>query len=258
MTRPSAAVLAERRPSGGLVLTLSNPGELNAVTGEMRRALIARLEEAAADDAVRAVMLRGEGERAFCAGGSMADMAAIRDREDCLRMGREGADTLNAISEFPKPMIAAVSGWCVGDGFELALCCDLIYAAESAVFCMPEIDLGLIMGWGGARLLAERIGLNPAKELMLLGKRLTAAEAGAYGLAAEVLPAGELFSRAEQVLDILAAKPPRAAQGAKALLSRRALESPYAESQKAGIEAVAELMMTEHFCRTVESFSKKR
>ena len=157
-----------------VVLSLSNPEERNALTSKMRRELMSALAAAGADPDVRAVMLRGEGKQSFCAGGSMSDMASLRTRDDCLAMCREGAALLNAIGDFSKPIIAAVSGWCVGDGFELAICCDLIYAAENAVFCMPEVDLGLTMGWGGGVRLARRANLIRTKELLMLGTRLSA------------------------------------------------------------------------------------
>ena len=188
-------ILIEKRGSEGrstLVLTLSNPTERNALTSNMRRELMAALSSAEEDPEIRAVMLRGEGEKAFCTGGSMSDMAELRTRDDCEAMGREGAALLNAIGDFPKPIIAAVSGWCVGDGFELALCCDLIYAAENAVFCMPEVDLGLTMGWGGAVRLAKRANLIRTKELLMLGSRLSAAEALEQGIINRVFPSEEL------------------------------------------------------------------
>ena len=124
-------VVIEKRGAGTkktIVLTLSNPEERNALTSKMREELLAALAAAGADPDVRAVMLRGEGEKAFCTGGSIADMAKLRTRDDCVATGRESAALLNALTDFPKPIVAAVSGWCVGHGFEITLCCDLIYA----------------------------------------------------------------------------------------------------------------------------------
>ena len=193
-------VLIEKRGEASrrtVVLSLSNPKERNALTSKMRRELMAALAAAGADPDVRAVMLRGEGEKAFCAGGSMADMAALRTREDCDAMCREGAALLNALGDFPKPIVAAVGGWCVGDGFELALCCDLIYAAEDAVFCMPEVDLGLTMGWGGAVRLAKRTNLVRTKEILMLGTRISAAEAQEQGIINRVFPTEELLDKVE-------------------------------------------------------------
>lgn len=254
-------VLIEKRGEEGrqtLVLSLSNPKERNALTSKMRRELMAALAAAEADPSVRAVMLRGEGDRAFCAGGSMSDMAALRTRDDCEAMGREGATLLNALGDFSKPIIAAVSGWCVGDGFELALCCDLIYAAENAVFCMPEVDLGLTMGWGGAVRLAKRINLIRTKEFLMLGTKLSAAEALEQGIINRVFPTEEIYSRAEEILDRIAAKPPQALRGIKSMLSMPMLDRSYAETQEFGVPLVADLMMQEDFRRAVERFMGKK
>ena len=257
----SDSVVIEKRGTGAkrtIVLSLSNPEERNALTSKMRRELMAALSVAEADPEVRAVMLRGEGSRAFCAGGSMSDMAGLRTRDDCDAMCREGAALLNALGDFTKPIIAAVSGWCVGDGFELALCCDLIYAAEDSVFCMPEVDLGLTMGWGGAIRLARRINLVRTKELLMLGTRLSAEEAREQGIINRVFPAEELFPRAEEILDRLAEKPPQALRGIKSLLSMPMLDRTYAETQEFGVPLVADLMMQEDFRRAVASFLKKK
>lgn len=251
------SILTEIRGGGDrktVVLTLSNPKENNALTSRMRRDLQAALAAAAADSAVRAVLLRGEGGRAFCSGGSMSDMAELRSWDDCAAMSREGTALLNALGDFPKPLLAAVSGWCVGDGFELALCCDLIYAAENAVFCMPEVDLGLTMGWGGAVRLARRINLVRTKELLMLGTRIPAGEALAMGIINRVFPAEELLPRTEEILDRLAEKPPQALAGIKALLSPEMLGRTYAASQEFGIPLVADLMMHDDFRRAVEKF----
>lgn len=257
----SDTVLIEKRGGGDrrtVVLSLSNPEERNALTSNMRWELMAALAEAEADPEVKAVMLRGEGEKAFCTGGSMSDMAGLQTRDDCDAMCREGAALLNALGDFSKPIIAAVSGWCVGDGFELALCCDLIYAAENAVFCMPEVDLGLTMGWGGAVRLARRANLIRTKELLMLGTRLSASEAREQGIINRVFPTEEFYARAEEILDRLAEKPPQALRGIKSLLSMEMLDCTYAQTQEFGVPLVAELMMHEDFHRAVASFMEKK
>ena len=257
----SDTVVIEKRGADSrktVVLSLSNPEERNAVTSKMRRELMEALAASERDPDVRAVMLRGAGEQAFCAGGSMSDMAALRSRDDCEAMCREGAALLNALGDFSKPIIAAVSGWCVGDGFELALCCDLIYAAENAVFCMPEVDLGLTMGWGGAVRLARRTNLIRTKEILMLGTRMSAAETMELGIINRVFPTAELFSRAEAILDRLAQKPPLALKGIKSLLSMSMLDRTYAETQEFGVPLVADLMMQEDFRRAVAAFLDKK
>lgn len=258
----SDTIMIEKRGSGDrrtVVLSLSNPEEKNAITSKMRRELKDALSDAEADPSVRAVMLRGEGERAFCTGGSMTDMVKLCTRSDCEAMGWEGVELLNALGDFPKPIIAAVSGWCVGDGFELALCCDLIYAAESAVFCMPEVDLGLTMGWGGALRLAKRTNLIRTKELLMLGTRLSAAKALEQGIINRVFPTMEdLYRNAEEILDLLAEKPPQALRALKSMLSVPMLDRTYAATQQFGVPLVADLMMHEDFRQVVKAFMEKK
>lgn len=240
------------------ILTLSNPTERNAITADMRRELIAALRDADAAPEVRAVMLRGEGDAAFCAGGSMSDLAALRTREDCEAMCREGVALLNAVAETKKPVVAAVSGWCVGDGFEIALCCDLLYASHTARFTMPEVDLGLTLGWGGGVRLAKRTNLIRAKEILMLGGRLSAAEAYESGLVNRVIPADDFFPAVEEIMASLAAKPPLALRGIKDLMALPVLDGSYADSQAFGIGLVADLMMTDDFREAVSAFREKR
>ena len=240
------------------VFTICNPSEQNALTSSMRRELMKELSSAEGDPEIRAVMLRGEGNQSFCSGGSMTDMAGLQTHDDCLNMSREGAALLNALGDFSKPIIAAVSGWCVGDGFELALCCDLIYAAENAVFCMPEVDLGLTMGWGGAVRLAKRTNLIRAKELLMLGTRLSASEALEQGIINRVLPVNDLYPYVEDILCRLAEKPPQALSGIKSLLTVQMLDRSYAESQEFGVPLVADLMMHGDFRQAMKQFQQKK
>jgi len=250
-------ILSEDR-GGGRILTIENAAQRNALTVRLREELTAALREADRDESVRAILLRGEGDRAFSAGGSVEELAALRSRAECDEMCRGGIALLNAVSDLSKPVIAAVSGWCVGDGFELALCCDLLYAGEGARFRMPEIDLGLTLGWGAAFRLARRAGSVRAKEILFLGETFTAAEAMSLGIVNRVFPDGELFSRAEAVLDKLAGKPPKALRAMKKLLSPAILDSGYAASQAFGADQVAELMTSADMHRAAEAFLKSR
>ncbi len=240
------------------VLSISNPAERNALTAKLREELTAALYEADRDPGVRAVLLRGEGDLAFSSGGSVADLAALKTRADCDAMCRGGVELLNAVAYLSKPVVGAVRGWCVGDGFELALCCDLLYAGDDARFRMPEIDLGMTLGWGAAFRLAKRAGLIQAKEILFLGETYDAAEALALGIVNRVLPADELYPFAESVADKLAAKPVRALREMKKLLSPAILDGSYADSQVFGADQVAELMTTDDMHRAVDAFLRAR
>ena len=240
------------------VLTISNPAERNALTVRLRAELTAALREADRDPSVGAVLLRGEGGRAFSSGGSVADLDALKTRADCDEMCRGGVALLNAVMELSKPVVGAVRGWCVGDGFELALCCDLLYAGDDARFRMPEIDLGLTLGWGAAFRLAKRAGLIQAKEILFLGETYSAAEALSLGIVNRVLPADELYPFAEAVADKLAAKPARALREMKRLLSPAILDGGYAESQIFGADQVASLMMSDEMHEAAAAFVRAK
>lgn len=172
---------------GVVRLTLNRPDKLNALSTGMIALLDAALDDVAADPAVRAVVLTGAGERAFAAG---ADIAEYRGGRDAAFMAyqftsRRVFDKLEAL---PKPTVAAVRGYALGGGFELALCCDIILCAQSARLGLPEGRLGLCPGGGGTQRLLRAVGRHVAADILLAGWRITGERAFALGLAAEVCP----------------------------------------------------------------------
>jgi enoyl-CoA hydratase len=185
-------ILRERR-DGVLLLRLNRPDKLNAIDAAMLGELCAALEEARVDDAVRVVVLTGN-ERAFSAGADIDGFAGVTVEE--LATSRSDLPQWDTIRRFPKPLIAAVSGYVFGGGLELALACDIIVAAQGARFAAPEIKIGLIPGAGGTQLLARRFGKYRAMELVLTGREFSAEEAERWGLVNLVVPAGEYLERA--------------------------------------------------------------
>lgn len=208
-------VRLERRDAVAL-LTLNRPDALNALSSEMLRALGGRIVEIAADAGVRAVVLAGEG-RAFAAG---ADIAEMRDftPEQAEAFSQLGHDTFAALEALSVPTLAAVSGFALGGGCELACACDWIYASEQARFGQPEVALGVIPGFGGTSRLARRVGLAWAKELVLTGERIDAETAQRIGLVNRIFPHGELVERAVAVGRVIAQRGPLAVAGAKCVL----------------------------------------
>ncbi|MFV1956759.1 MAG: enoyl-CoA hydratase/isomerase family protein, partial [bacterium] len=169
------------------VITISNPDRLNVlstrVLGELKESIF-RIET---QDEVRVVVIHGEGEKAMAAGADLnmiVDMGPVEARE----FSRYVQDMLTKIESLPVPVIAAVSGFALGGGLELALACDLIFAAENARLGLPETNLGIIPGWGGSIRLPRRVGLGRAKEMIFSGRLVEAAEAHAIGLADAVFP----------------------------------------------------------------------
>jgi enoyl-CoA hydratase/carnithine racemase len=168
-------------------VTLSRPEALNAISGEFADELAGGLLSAAADPQAWIVVLAAAGDRAFCVGADLKERAALDDA-GWLRnriLMRSLFDSLRAL---PQPTVAAVFGHALGGGLELALSCDLIVAADDAVFGLPETHVGIVPGGGGTQLLARRIGVGRAKELIFTGRRLAAAEALAVGLVDRLVP----------------------------------------------------------------------
>ena len=180
-----ALVLVERQPeSRTAVVRLNRPKQLNALNGAVMDALCDALETLDGDDAVRAIVVTGN-ERAFAAGADIGEMAGASAVE-MLRSNRIGQwDRVRRIS---KPVLAAVSGWCLGGGCELAMTLDLIVAGEGARFGQPEIKIGVIPGAGGTQRLTRAIGKSKAMEMILTGEPISAAEAERAGLVARVVP----------------------------------------------------------------------
>jgi enoyl-CoA hydratase len=175
----SELVRAERRDAVAL-LTLDRPDQLNALSSRMLSALRARIAEVAADTAVRAVVLTGAG-RAFAAGADIAEMQRMTALE-AEAFSRLGHETFGALEALAPPVIAAVNGFALGGGLELALACDWIYAARRARLGQPEVNLGLLPGFGGTSRLPRRVGPGWARELVLTGEPIGTDVAERIGL----------------------------------------------------------------------------
>lgn len=198
------------------ILTLNRPEALNALSPEMLEQLDARLDEIDADPGVRAVVVTGAGEKAFCAGadiGHMRTAGAHEARAFALR-GQGVADRIEGLRA---PVVAAVNGFALGGGCEVALACDVRVAAESARFGQPEVTLGVVPGWGGTQRLARTTSLGFAKEVILTGRLVRADEALRTGLVTHVHPREELLARAVELAETIAARPASAVAAAKAL-----------------------------------------
>jgi enoyl-CoA hydratase/carnithine racemase len=202
------------RQDGVATLILDRPGALNALDPATLRALRAALRELDADPGVRALVLTGAGERAFSAGADIAAMAAMAP-EAGVAFSRLGHETMAAVEMLGVPVIGALNGVALGGGLELALACDLLVAGERARLGQPEINLGLIPGFGGTQRLVRRVGLGRARELIYLGKPIPAEEALRIGLVDRVVPAERVRPEAAALAADLAGKPPVALRLAK-------------------------------------------
>ncbi len=195
-------------------LVLDRPEALNAVSTEQARSITAAAERLAGDSSVRAVVLSSSNEKAFCVGADLKERNRLTDAE-LARHRPVSRAAYNAILDLPMPAVAAVHGYALGGGCELALSCDLIVADESAVFGLPEVSVGVIPGGGGTQLLARRIGWGRAADIIFTARRVDAAEAYRLGLADRLVPAGTDRKAALEVAGQIAANSPVGVRNAK-------------------------------------------
>jgi len=195
------------RDASVLIVTINRPKVLNALNAATLDELDRALEEARLDDAVRAIILTGAGEKSFVAGADINELAVqtpVTGREHA----RRGQGLFDRIERLGKPVIAAVNGFALGGGCELAMACTLRLAANTARFGQPEINLGLMPGYAGSQRLPRLVGRGRALELLLTGESITADEAWRIGLVNRVVPAADLAIEARRLAQMLAAKPP--------------------------------------------------
>jgi len=193
-------------------VTVNRPDKLNALNRATLEALDKAFAEAAADPAVRVVVLTGAGPKAFVAGADIAEMnglSAVQGRDFSLL----GQGLMRRIERMPKPVIGKINGFALGGGLELAMACHLRVAAETAKVGQPEVNLGLIPGFGGSQRLLRLCGRAAALELCLLGTPITAARAAQLGIVNEVVPAAELDARVQTIASQLASAAPLALRG---------------------------------------------
>lgn len=197
-----------------VTITLARPEKLNSVTPEMSKALVHVIEWADAAHEVRAIVLTGEGERAFCAGSDIRTLDAYATPWEF----RNRADYCDAIRAARKPVIAAVNGYAFGGGLETALSCDIRLASTTASFAAPEIKLGWIGGGGMSTFLAHSVGPSNAAVMIMTGDPIDADTALRWGLVTELVEPSRLVGRAQELAAVIATRPPIAAETAKANL----------------------------------------
>lgn len=196
------------------IVSFNRPEALNALSTQMASDLTAVLAKLAAETEVRAVLLTGAGDKAFCVGADLKERKSM-GKSELIEQRALFVRAFTAVATFPKPIVAAVNGFAMGGGFEFALCCDMIVAAEEALFALPEVGLGIIPGGGGTQNLPRIIGKSKAKELIFTGRKLSGETAFAWGIANQVAPRAELLAVAEALLREITKNAPLALQQAK-------------------------------------------
>jgi enoyl-CoA hydratase len=236
------------------VLTVDRQDALNALDVETLTDLRDRLREVADDDGVRVVILTGAGDKAFVAGADIKYMSGL-DVEQAKAWGALGHEAGHLLETMPKPTIAAVNGFALGGGCELALACDIRYAGSRAKLGQPEVNLGIIPGWGGTQRLARVCGLGVAKELIFTGRVVDAEEALRIGLVNSV--GDPVLDKARETAALLASKSPIALRAMKEL-ANRALGGNHEVNLEAEGEMFGELFSSDDAKEGMTAFVEKR
>lgn len=225
-------------------ITMNRPEKLNSITPEMLSALESIVRQLELDTNVRAVVVTGAGERAFSVGADINAWATLEPIEMWRRWVRDGHRVFDGFARLRQPTIAALNGFTLGGGLELALAADIRIAAEGIELGSPEVKIGTVPGWGGTQRLARLIGVARAKQLIFTGGRIDANRAEAWGLVNEVVPRAEVVARAREMAVEIAANAPISVQIAKQIMdgdgaTYEALAGALAASTADGKEGVA-------------------
>ena len=258
MSEAAPLVRVERHGEGGPVaeLVLDRPEAMNAVSTAMAAAISEATSRLGADETVRAVVVSSTHERAFCVGADLKERNTLTDEQ--LRAQRPLARAAyGGVLALPVPVLAAVDGYALGGGLEIALSCDLIVAGEGAVVGLPEVSVGVIPGGGGTQLLTRRVGWSRAASMIFTARRLTAAEAHDLGVVDELVATGSARGRALEIATTIAGHSPVGVRNAK-----RAMRQGYDTDLASGLDIEDECWAATAFsadrAEGVAAFAEKR
>jgi len=237
------------------VVTITRP-PVNALNREVMDALEAAFEELARDETVGAVIVTGAGEKAFVAGADITEFPNLNSSNG-EKLAKRGQEVFQKIADFPAPVIAAVNGFALGGGLELALACDIRVIAENAKVGLPEVTLGIFPGYAGTQRLPRLIPAGKAKELIFTGAMIDAAEAHRIGIADHLTGQGEALNTAREIAGQILKVGPVAVRLAKKAVNT-GLDQTLAEGQKTEAKLFAELCDTEDQKEGAKAFMEKR
>ena len=196
------------------IITIDRPEKLNALSSAVLDDLRHLVTDLRVRDDVRSVIITGSGEKAFVAGADIGELASLNDSEEGREFSQNGQAVFSLIESSPKPFIAAVNGFALGGGCELALACHIRICSENAKFGQPEVNLGIIPGYGGTQRLTRILGRTLATDLILTGRQMDAREALEQGMVARIMPQADLLTLAKQMAATIATKAPLAISAA--------------------------------------------
>jgi enoyl-CoA hydratase/3-hydroxyacyl-CoA dehydrogenase len=252
--------LGEEKPilkevtNGIMTITINRPSKLNSMTKEMLEMISEHLEEAKWSSEIKLVLFKGAGDRAFCAGADITqfpELSTVGARD----ISEVGHKTYLKIYDLQKPVVAAINGYCLGGGNELIQFCDFKLASDKSQFGQPEVNLGLIPGWGGTYMLPILVGKTVAANLIMTGKRISAEEAKALGLVTEVYPADEFDSKVEEFVNGLISGPPIALHSMKKLLNN---DPNIEHGLRAEAEAFEDLWNSQDLKEGLNAYNERR
>jgi enoyl-CoA hydratase len=238
-------------------VTLNRPSALNALSSALIGELDHVFDTIRITDQVRAVVITGAGDRAFAAGADVREFRALEHVEDAIGLAQRTHAVFEKLTTLPQPVIAAINGFALGGGLELALACDIRLAADSAMIGLPEVTLGLMPGWGGTTRLVRLIGPGATKLLIFSGRRIGASEAQGYGIVEQVFPKAELMNEARALALHLAGLPPLSLAHAKASIDH-AHDVSLVEANRREAELFGQTLVTEDGREGVRAFIEKR
>jgi len=244
------------KSEGIATITINRPQALNALNEETLLEISSRIADAKQDKNIKVVVITGAGDRAFCAGADLNVMKGAGAYKG-MHLSQVGQKLTLEIEELEKPVIAVINGYALGGGLELAMACDLRIASENAKLGQPEVNVGLIPGWGGTQRLPRLVGKGKAKEMIFTGKRIDAKTAEQLGLVNKVVPLEQLKSTVKELASELMNKPPIAIELAKQLINN-STETDLKIGLTNEAEAFGVLASTEDFKEGVSAFLEKR
>jgi len=238
-----------------LTITINRPDKLNALNAQVIQEIGKAVEATRSDDSVSGIIITGAGEKAFVAGADISEFTSY-NLEEATKLSADGHAVFTSIEQFTKPVIAAVNGFSLGGGCELAMACHMRVASENARFGQPEVNLGVIPGYGGTQRMVQLIGKGKALEYLMTGDMISADDALRLGLANHVVPADELLPKCVEILNKISKKGPNAV--AKVIEATNANFDKDTDGLAMEVKLFSECFGTEEFIEGTTAFMEKR
>ncbi len=241
--------------NGIFIITINRPDKLNALNKQVFTDLDSAIDEVNNNADIKTAIITGAGPKAFVAGADITEFGGL-NKEEAMALAKTGQDVFFKIENSKKPIVAAVNGFALGGGCELAMCCHFRLCSENAKFGQPEVNLGLIPGYGGTQRLTQLIGKGRALEMLMSANMIDASTALQYGLVNYVVPADELLNKARAILELINSKAPLAV--AACIKSANAVFNETKNGYQTEIDAFGDCFVTQDMKEGTTAFLEKR